>query len=127
VHTQYQITEKPLGKGSYAEVKLGVDKGSGKRVAIKIVDRTKLSVEDDKAMVDEVRLMQKLDHDGVVRCLDFFVESKRYFLVMELVEGGELFERIVKKSTFNEQEARNAVRALLSAIKYCHDNDIVHR
>jgi calcium/calmodulin-dependent protein kinase I len=127
VTSKYVIENKELGKGAYAVVKLGTDKKTKRKVAVKIVDRTKLSKEDEIGMKEEVRILRKLDHSGVVRCFDFYEEPKLYFLIMELVEGGELFERIVKKSTYNEKEARNAVRIMLTAIKYCHDNNVVHR
>jgi serine/threonine protein kinase len=46
---------------------------------------------------------------------------------MEIVNGGELFDRIVKKTFYNEKEARDLIAILLSAIKHCHDRHIVHR
>jgi calcium/calmodulin-dependent protein kinase I len=46
---------------------------------------------------------------------------------MFAVEGGELFDRIVSKSYYNEKEARDVIHTLLTAVKYCHDRDIVHR
>ena len=47
--------------------------------------------------------------------------------MLELLEGGELFDRIVRKSTYNEKEARDLVNTVLGAIKFCHDSDVVHR
>jgi calcium/calmodulin-dependent protein kinase I len=55
------------------------------------------------------------------------VEEKKYYLVLEYMEGGELFDRIVKKSFYTEKEARDVVFTLLSAIDYCHANNVVHR
>ena len=63
----------------------------------------------------------------MVTCNDFFSEEKHYFLVLEYMEGGELFDRIVKKSFYNEREARDLVCTLLSAIEYCHLHNIAHR
>lgn len=63
----------------------------------------------------------------MVSCNDFFSEEKYYFLVLEYMEGGELFDRIVKKSFYNEREARDLVCTLLSAIEYCHLHNIAHR
>ncbi len=47
--------------------------------------------------------------------------------LLELLEGGELFDRIVKKTCYSEKEARDLVHVLYRAIKYCHDRNVVHR
>lgn len=72
-------------------------------------------------------ILKSLDHRHIVRLYDFFEDPKTYHLVMEVCEGGELFERLVKKKTYNEREARDVVRILLDALAYCHDNRIAHR
>ena len=94
---------------------------------MKIVDRTSLKPEDEAGLKQEVEIMQKLNHPHIVRLIDFFAEDKKYFLVIELMEGGELFDRIVKRKVYNEKQARDVVKILVDAIKYCHDNDVVHR
>jgi calcium/calmodulin-dependent protein kinase I len=71
--------------------------------------------------------MQSLQHEHIVHLFDFFEEEKYYYLVLEYMEGGELFDRVVKKTVYNEKEARDVVKILVSAIKYCHDRNIVHR
>lgn len=65
------------------------------------------------------------DCNHVIRLYDFFEEPKEYFLVMETMAGGELFDRIVKKSFYNEKEARGVCKILLEAIAYCHDARVV--
>ena len=72
-------------------------------------------------------ILKLLKHRNIVTCIDFYAEDKTYYLVLEYMEGGELFDRIVKKSFYNEREARDVVFTLLSAIEYCHSHDIVHR
>ena len=57
----------------------------------------------------------------------FYEESEYYYLVMEIMDGGELFDRIVQKSFYNEKEARDLVKILLEAINYMHERNIVHR
>ena len=58
---------------------------------------------------------------------DFYTEDNYYYLVTEFMEGGELFDRIVEKSYYSEREARDLVKLLLEAIKYCHECNVVHR
>jgi calcium/calmodulin-dependent protein kinase I len=59
--------------------------------------------------------------------LDFFEEPNYFYIVLEYLDGGELFDRILKKTCYNEKEARDCVLVALKAIKYCHDHDVVHR
>jgi calcium/calmodulin-dependent protein kinase I len=62
-----------------------------------------------------------------VRQLDFFEEPHNYYIVLEYLTGGELFDRIVSKSNYNEKEARDCVKLALRALKYIHELNIVHR
>lgn len=61
------------------------------------------------------------------RLFEVFDEGAEYYIVTELVEGGELFDRIVAKSHYNEHEARNLVKLFLETMAYMHDADVVHR
>lgn len=123
---KYKIGDT-LGEGAFSVVKAAVDKQTGKRVAVKTINRTNLPVEDEIALKQEVEILTSLNHPNIVKCFDFFEEEKYYYVVMEILEGGELFDRIVKKTFYNEKEARDLVQILLGAIKFCHDHDIVHR
>ena len=62
-----------------------------------------------------------------MRQLDFFEEPHNYYIVLEYLTGGELFDRIVSKSNYNEKEARDCVKLALRALKYIHELNIVHR
>ena len=86
-----------------------------------------MKLDDEEALQSEVTILQKLKHENIVTCDDFYREDKKYYLVLEYMEGGELFDRIVKKSFYNEKEARDVVALLLSAIGYCHSQNVVHR
>ena len=71
--------------------------------------------------------MRSVDHPNIVKLYDFFDEKRYYYMAIELMEGGELFERIVKKTFYNEKEARDLIRILLDALAYLHHRHIVHR
>ncbi len=58
---------------------------------------------------------------------EVFDEENEFFIVTELVEGGELFDRIVSKSHYSEAEARDLVKMFLETMAYMHENDVVHR
>jgi calcium/calmodulin-dependent protein kinase I len=108
-------------------VKKGTHKKTGNIVAVKCIDRNGLPEEDEASLRQEVEIMRSLDHPNIVKLLDFYEEDKYFYVVLEYLPGGELFDRIVKKTYYNEKEARDTVRLICEAIKYCHDKGIAHR
>jgi calcium/calmodulin-dependent protein kinase I len=77
--------------------------------------------------VAEVDLMRTLNHPNIVQLVDFFESDTDYNLVLELMEGGELFERLIEKEAYTEKEAQEFAISFLRTIKHLHDQDIVHR
>jgi serine/threonine protein kinase len=71
--------------------------------------------------------MKKLKHPNVLPLLDVFESRTEILLVLELVTGGELFDRIVDRGNYSEADAATIVRQLLGAVDYLHEHDIVHR
>jgi serine/threonine protein kinase len=126
IHTRFEIGQV-LGQGGYATVREATSKLDGSHVALKIINRANLDSNAEKNIRNEVSLLQSLNHPNIVRGFDFFEEPGQFYFVMEKICGGELFDRIVKKTHYNEKEARSLVRTLLAGIKYCHDRSIAHR
>jgi calcium/calmodulin-dependent protein kinase I len=115
-----------LKSGSFATVCRGTHRASGKKVAIKCVLRKDLPPTDDAAIYDEVAILASLSHPHIVPLIDFFEEKDCYFLVMELMSGGDLFDRIGKKKAYSEGDARDLVVKMLKAMSYCHSHKIAH-
>ena len=69
----------------------------------------------------------QLEHPNVVNLIAFYEDDTKFYLVMELMTGGELFQRIVQKSKYTESEARDLVRTLTMAVNYCHEQGVMHR
>ena len=65
--------------------------------------------------------MSQMDHPNVVRLVEIFDEGDLLYLVMELMGGGELFDRIVEKESYSEKEAAETIRPIVDAIRYCHE------
>jgi calcium/calmodulin-dependent protein kinase I len=86
-----------------------------------------LSEEDEAALLDEVDILKEMNHVHIIRLYDFFTEPSTYYLVMEQMSGGELFDRIVAKAYYNEKEARDTCKILLEAVGYMHQNHVAHR
>jgi len=122
----YKI-DKTLGKGSFAIVKKGVSKSTAKEVAIKIIERESLEEEDELALQNEVDILSNMDHPNVVKMFEIFDEGNKMYLVLELMTGGELFDRIVEKEHYSEKEAADTIRPIVDAIRYCHSLGIAHR
>lgn len=71
--------------------------------------------------------MRNLDHPNIIKLYETFEDSRNIYLIMEMCEGGELFDRIIDKGHFTEVEARAIFLAIMQAINYCHSNGIAHR
>ena len=70
--------------------------------------------------------MASLNHPHIIPLIDFFDEKDCYFIVMELMSGGDLFDRIGKKKSYSEADARDLVVKMLKAVAYCHTKKIAH-
>lgn len=121
----YQLNAR-LKSGSFATVCRGTHRATGRKVAIKCVLRKDLPPADDAAIYDEVAILSSLNHPYIVPIIDFFDEKDCYFIVMELMSGGDLFDRIGKKKAYSEADARDLVIKMLKAVSYCHNRRIAH-
>mmetsp|Transcript_7291 Transcript_7291/g.11091 ORF Transcript_7291/g.11091 Transcript_7291/m.11091 type:complete len:329 (-) Transcript_7291:102-1088(-) len=121
------ITKDILGRGSFAVVKRCVRKDDGKELAVKIIKKSKLKEEELQIVHDEVKIMDKIRHPNCVRLEEIFENKKKLFLVMEILSGGELFDRIVAKGSFSEKEASILIKSVAMALQYLHSIGIVHR
>jgi calcium/calmodulin-dependent protein kinase I len=125
--TDFYKIEDELGAGSFAVVRSGVNKVTGEEVAIKIIDRKEMQEDDEVALRTEVEILSGLDHPNVVKMHEVFDEEDYLYIVLELMNGGELFDRIVEKESYSEKEAADTIRPIVDAIRYCHENGIIHR
>jgi calcium-dependent protein kinase len=114
-----------IGEGGFGAVKVGKCKHSCIRRAVKSIP--KRVVNDLNVLHEEIEIHRLLDHPNVVRLLESFEDARNVYLVMEICEGGELFDRIVSSGKFTEALAAHAVNQMLLAINYMHQNHIMHR
>ena len=84
-------------------------------------------MEDAKLMFNEFETIKQLDHPNILKLYGVIEDSKKYHLVTDLYNGGELFERICNATSFCEKDAAKYMYQIFSAMKYCHSNKIVHR
>ncbi|XP_039443513.1 serine/threonine-protein kinase BRSK2 [Culex pipiens pallens] len=119
--------ERTLGKGQTGLVKLGVHCVTAKKVAIKIINREKLSESVLMKVEREIAIMKLIDHPHVLGLTDVYENRKYLYLVLEHVSGGELFDYLVKKGRLTPKEARKFFRQIISALDFCHSHSICHR
>lgn len=122
---------KSLGSGVSGPVRKCTHKESGREFALKIL------IDRPKARKEVALHWLCSGSEYIVRAIDVFINQmvipgesiakKRIFLVMELMEGGELFEYIRSKKSFTEQEASRILRQISLAVQYCHSKNIAHR
>lgn len=69
----------------------------------------------------------KIDHPNIVKLYEVYDEKTRLYMVMEMMTGGELFDRIVEKESYNEKEACEVLKPIVDAVSYCHSMGVAHR
>uniref|UniRef100_A0AAY4D6D9 Protein kinase domain-containing protein n=1 Tax=Denticeps clupeoides TaxID=299321 RepID=A0AAY4D6D9_9TELE len=119
--------EKTLGKGQTGLVKLGVHCVTCQKVAIKIVNREKLSESVLMKVEREIAILKLIEHPHVLKLHEVYENKKYLYLVLEHVSGGELFDYLVKKGRLTPKESRKFFRQIISALDFCHSHSICHR
>jgi serine/threonine protein kinase len=129
LHAKYQLMEV-LGVGSTSAVHRCVNKATDQHFACKVIDCEQMEERFAGMMAQfqtEVEALKNLRHSGIIRLYDVYLTGSKIFIVMELMEGGELFDYVVQKGTLTEEEASKIVRKVTSAIAYMHSQNFIHR
>ncbi|KAM7411247.1 hypothetical protein PAMA_021304 [Pampus argenteus] len=113
-----------LGSGAFSEVYMVKEKKTGKMFAMKCVKKKQ---KRDLNLENEITVLRRIKHDNVVGMEDFYESHTHYYLVMQLVSGGELFDRILDRGVYSEKDASSVIQQVLQAVSYLHQNGIVHR
>ena len=127
------ILEKLLGKGSFGEVHLTKITGDSKLYATKVYDRERIeNTEAFKYLTNEINIMHNLNHPNIVKFIQVKKTKKHYYIVMEYCNGGELEKALEKYQLkygkpFSEEIVQHLMRQIISAFKYMHANQIMHR
>eukprot|EP00917_Polyrhabdina_sp_WS-2016_P028958 GHVP01061752.1.p1 GENE.GHVP01061752.1~~GHVP01061752.1.p1 ORF type:complete len:760 (+),score=131.09 GHVP01061752.1:11-2290(+) len=128
------IIDKSLGSGSAAIVFAGhVESDPNFQVAIKVIDLTRfrLSSFEEREKIKlrrEIDILRRMDHPGVVKLYEVIEENdENIFMVMELINGGELFYRIVENGKLDESYSKEIFSQLLGILEHLHENGVIHR
>jgi serine/threonine protein kinase len=134
IEEDYDIRDL-LGSGTAGEVRRAIHRQTGEERAVKIIsvggrNRATNFLEASAASTfqAEAAILQGLEHPYVVKLIDVYISHQAVYLIMELLHGGDLFDRISEKGKYSEVQGRRIMRRLLSAICYLHEErNIVHR
>ena len=127
IFTLYQ-TQHTIGKGTFSKVKLGYNKQTHQKVAIKILDKSKITTKSDIERINrEITFLKKLKHINIVKIYEIKETLNNYYIFMEYCDKGELFHYIVSKHRIEENEASYFFYQLINGLEYIHANNIVHR
>ncbi|CAG0912880.1 unnamed protein product [Notodromas monacha] len=116
-----------IGSGNFSQVKSAVHQLTKEKVAIKILDKTRLDHKTQKMLSREIINMDKLVHPNIIRLFQVVETLSRIHLIMEYAGGGELFAYITNKGKLSEDESKVIFSQLVSAVSYMHGNNMVHR
>ncbi|XP_044520954.1 ribosomal protein S6 kinase alpha-5 isoform X5 [Gracilinanus agilis] len=122
-HYDLDLKDKPLGEGSFSICRKCLHRKSNQEYAVKIISK-RMEANTQKE-ITALKLCE--GHPNIVKLYEVYHDQLHTFLVMELLNGGELFERIKKKKHFSETEASYIMRKLVSAVSHMHDVGVVHR
>ncbi|OEH74142.1 NEK kinase [Cyclospora cayetanensis] len=121
---------KCIGEGAYGRAYLATDT-NGNTVVAKVIDVGRVPQKERMACIDEVKLLAALDHPFIVRYLDSYVEGQSLHIVMSFCDGGDLAGLLRAREDQNaplpEKQIIRWLAQLLMAVKYTHQNKIIHR
>ncbi|KAL1541042.1 CBL-interacting serine/threonine-protein kinase 11 [Salvia divinorum] len=119
---------KLLGCGAFAKVYHARDVATGRSVAIKVINKSRLNnnVTLMNNIKREISIMSRLRHPNIVKLYEVLATKSKIFIVLEFVKGGELFAKVAK-GRFSEDLARKYFQQLISAVSYCHSKGVYHR
>jgi len=120
---------KFLGRGAFSVVYEAVQKSTGTAFAVKIIkkDAVKFDEKSQKRVETEVTILRTIHHPNIISLHDIIETSTELYLIMPLVTGGELFDKIVQKGFYCERDASTVIKNVINAIHYLHEKSIAHR
>lgn len=118
---------KTIGQGQFGKVKIATHSKTRRKVAVKIISKSKLTAETVKMAKREVKIMKMLRHPNIVRLYELIETPSHLFIIMEYASGGEVMDFIVAHGRLRERDACKFFAQTAFALQYCHSQHTVHR
>jgi calcium-dependent protein kinase len=120
---------KEIGKGAYGYVSKIKMKYGGLLRAAKVIKSESIAKEKNKKekLFAEISIPIKLDHPNIAKLYEVFEWKNQFVLIMELMEGGDLFHFIKQNKLFSEKKAAELMKQIMSAVFYMHKQNVCHR
>lgn len=125
VRETYEIG-KILGHGASGEVHLAIHRVTGQQFACKVVKKNS-SMNDAQSMSTEIEIMKRVRHRNVCSMYELYETPKCLWIVLELVDGGDLYHFLARSEQYNEVIASRLMKQILSGVHYLHSLGVVHR
>lgn len=115
-----------VGEGGFCQVRLAVHHLSRRKVAVKVIDKTKLSdAAEARRMQREIRVLKRLNHPCVIRLFEVLeAAGSQLLLVMEYAPGGSLLDYVRSRKRLGEAEAAYFLQQILTGLQYCHNSEV---
>ena len=111
------IIKETIGTGTFSKVKLGINKYTKEKVAIKLLEKSKITEKEDLKRINrEISIVKKLSHPNIIKINEIFENEKNYYIIMDYCSNGELFDYIVKKTKLTEEETSFFFYQIINAI-----------
>lgn len=125
--TEYEI-KGILGKGTFSKVKIGINKITKEKVAIKIIDKQFILNKNNYDRIKrEIYILKKAQHPNIIKVKDIKEDPKNYYIIMEYCKYGELFKQIINKKRLDANISSFYFFQLINGLNYLHFNQIIHR
>ena len=119
--------KETLGKGAFGVVKLAINSQTGEKVAIKIINETKIAKEQKLNFLREIEILKNIKHPNIIRLYSHISKQKQLYLITEYIKGIELFQYISLKKKIEESEACIYFQQIICGLEYLHKMGISHR
>ncbi|XP_042213942.1 ribosomal protein S6 kinase alpha-3-like isoform X3 [Homarus americanus] len=121
IHDEYDLSEE-VGRGSYSVCRRCVHRVTRQEYAVKIIPKKTRDCQE------EIEILYRYGHhSNIISLRDVYEDDAHVYLVMELMKGGELLDKILRQKFFSEREASAVLLTLTNAVQYLHQNGVVHR
>ena len=123
----YDVKNK-LGSGKFGLVKLGIDKKTGQKVAIKIMKKSSMDSSDLELVRTEIEILKICQHPNIIRLYNVFENADYMYIIMEYCSGGDLFSYLENRNfRVSEKRASTIIHKMATAVYYMHSFGVAHR